>query len=138
MNHAAANGIPHLYLAAARGMTRLQAFTIVGPLVGFLVSLGLTGNIEIRGLWLVLIFAYIYGMVPALIACAIDWFFSSRLSRCRRVAATTAVTFAAFAVLSGFRGEGPVTDTLVFGAICALAAAVCSSLAGIGMGDVKK
>jgi hypothetical protein len=114
-------------------MTRLQAFALVGPLVGFLVSLPMASNLEFKMLWLILIFAYIYGIVPALIACAIDWFFASKLSRWKRVPATALATFFVFVVLGLVMGGGLVSDTLAFGAACALAAAVCSALSGIGM-----
>ena len=116
-------------------MKRFLVFALLYPplavAVLILVSLGQIGVVALSVILPTLGWSYVVGFVPAIILAFVDWFLAARLRVFPRIAATALVGYA-LAILSAF----PVWDrsiwveTLIFGLVGAIPAAVCSWLSG--------
>ena len=109
-------------------MKRLAIFVLLGPLIGMLsvAPPGYTIGIRVTGLLDLMVWTYIGGAGPALVAGLADGFFSRRLTPLYRALATGFVGFAASAILIAV-AFGP--RLALFGAVGVLPGIVCSWLA---------
>jgi hypothetical protein len=119
-------------------MKRILTYICLGPPLGlgvlFLVLLVVepgTRSDVVLGLALpffLLPYAYLAGIVPALIVCAIDWLLAKRLELWPKVAVCTVVGYVATVV--GMFGIHviPSVKVALFGMVGAIPAAICSWL----------
>lgn len=84
LNHVSSPAVPASRYGAC--MKRMMIFGLLGPPVGYIVFLGqgirLTSVVSdvflfTAGFWLLLPFAYIFGLIPALVCAIFDWLLSS-------------------------------------------------------------
>jgi hypothetical protein len=112
-------------------MKRLAVFALLGPALG-LVPVMFVGALAFTVLPVVLFVAYVIGIVPALLACIVDWLLSSRLSREVRLV-LTAGAGAAFSLLPAFVGNNIAhtpREFLLLAVAGGFSAATCSWLSG--------
>jgi hypothetical protein len=114
-------------------MKRLLIFALLGPFIGWLSVFAMTGvpPYRVPGLAiLAFVWAYVLGIVPALIVCFVDW--KLRDWAWRPLYCAVAGFLAAQALfIFPFRDVGP-QGVLILGSIGAFAGAVCSWLSGKG------
>ena len=110
-------------------MRRLILFVLVGPLLGLASALvpGLFTGVRISDVRELLMWTYIGGVGPALVAGLADGFLSKWLMPLYRAIATGAVGFAASAVLLTLLFG---SNAALFGAVGVLPAMICSWLSG--------
>jgi peptidoglycan/LPS O-acetylase OafA/YrhL len=117
-------------------MKRFAIFALLGPLLAYVIFVmmeGLYPQMSPGLLLTFLPFAYILALLPACGAAGVDWYFSTRLPRLQRIAATSAVSFAGLAVIGILVNKTPgvpVSYHLMMGMLGAVPAAVCSLLSG--------
>ncbi|MBX9842967.1 MAG: hypothetical protein K2Z80_14270 [Xanthobacteraceae bacterium] len=108
-------------------MKRLRNFLLVGPLVGF-VAVMFSGFAAVHPIyWLVMLgIVYLFGVAPALVAFAVDYWLSDKLGDFKRAAATAVAGYAGvFCVLLVYlqRVDWGVAGFGVSGAVAGL---ICS------------
>jgi hypothetical protein len=121
-------------------MKRFVIFVLLGPVIGFIVFVlrDIAGGKIFGGFPGVLIglpFAYLFGVVPALIMWLEDWWLCERIPLVAKVATSALTGYVAVIALLWLNtapGQVHAPQFLTFGLVGAVPAAICSLLSWTG------
>ena len=116
---------------------RLLTFGLLGPTLGFLMTLAVIIGVGMdlsNGTVLFVIFAYAFvaGIVPAVLTGVADWYLATRMKFSRRILATAGAGYflCTLVGLTLFNRRASIGAVLIFALFGMLAAAICSLLTG--------
>jgi len=121
-------------------MKRFAIFVLLGPLIGFIVFVlrDIAGG-KIFGGFLGLLFglpfAYLFGVLPALIMWLEDWWLCTRIPLPAKIATSAITGYVAVIALLWLNtapGQVHTPQFLTFGLVGAIPAAICSALSWTG------
>jgi hypothetical protein len=123
-------------------MKRFAIFVLLGPVIGFVVFVlrDIAGGKIYGGFPGVLFglpFAYLFGILPALVMWLEDWWLCERISLPAKVvtsALTGYVAVIALLLLNTAAGQVKLPQIISFGLVGAIPAAICSLLSWTGFG----
>jgi hypothetical protein len=107
-------------------MKRFLIFVCLGPLVGLLPVMLMVGVPELKVLAVMVMVAYMVGLLPALAAWGVDRFLFSKMSTGTRVYFTAFAGLAVVLALALLFSNSEPLEVAMFGAAGAFAAVVCS------------
>ena len=121
-------------------MKRFAIYVLLGPLIGFIVFVlrDIAGGKifgGFPGLLIGLPFAYLFGIVPALVMWLEDWWLCERIPLPAKVATSALTGYAAVIALLWLNtapGQVHTPQFLTFGLVGAVPAALCSLLSWTG------